>query len=456
MYPPFHPSLRIMRVITLAVLLLLCGGTLVQVTACAQGATQTSEASPPTGGGANTVAQGGVGGGHTANGGLAGGLSIGGNLSTGGSPPTGIELQGTVMAPNGTVPVSGALVYVTKTTPASIPDQVFCDRCVELDPTTPYVLSGADGSFNLGVPDLGNWVLVVRKGAFRRVRSISVNQLGTFQVPAEHTTFPRASDSVAGDHIPKIAVAATAQGTWDHITDTLGKLGLAELDGYGDLVPGSESFDLYVGGGIGDGPSELLTDYSILSQYHILLFPCALSWPDDYLTNPVVLQNLRQYVAAGGRLYVTDFSYDILRQAFPEPIQWEGDDGSFGSAETSSYDAPATVNDPGLEAWLAAQGVTGFSVQDNWTIVAGVQDYSAPDEDGITSTFSPTVWVSANVPNYGVRPSTVSYQYGCGRVLFSTYHTEPWGLSVLMPQERALLYVILEVAVCLGDFPVPN
>ena len=47
----------------------------------------------------------------------------------------------------------------------------------------------------------------------------------------------------------------------------------------------------------------------------------------------------------------------------------------------------------------------------------------------------------------------MSFRYGCGRALFSTYHTEAWGVQSLMAQERALLYIILEIAVCVGDYP---
>ncbi len=31
-----------------------------------------------------------------------------------------------------------------------------------------------------------------------------------------------------------------------------------------------------------------------------------------------------------------------------------------------------------------------------------------------------------------------------------------WGVETLMTQERALLYIILEVAVCIGDYPPPR
>ena len=40
-------------------------------------------------------------------------------------------------------------------------------------------------------------------------------------------------------------------------------------------------------------------------------------------------------------------------------------------------------------------------------------------------------------------------------MLFSTYHTEGTGGPGLLEQEKALLYVLLEVGVCVGT-PIPR
>jgi hypothetical protein len=62
-------------------------------------------------------------------------------------------------------------------------------------------------------------------------------------------------------------------------------------------------------------------------------------------------------------------------------------------------------------------------------------------------TITPKVWITGNTPSVA-KPLTVSFERGCGRVLFSTYHTETSGSGGLKPQELALLYVLLEVGVC--------
>ena len=47
------------------------------------------------------------------------------------------------------------------------------------------------------------------------------------------------------------------------------------------------------------------------------------------------------------------------------------------------------------------------------------------------------------------RPLTVTFEpAGCGRVMYSTYHTTDTSHVGLVPQERILLYLIMEIGVC--------
>src|SRR5690606_8733189 len=58
-------------------------------------------------------------------------------------------LRGRVYAPNGEIPISNALVYLTKNMPPDIPDGVYCDKCVELPAGTPHTFSAPNGEFEL-------------------------------------------------------------------------------------------------------------------------------------------------------------------------------------------------------------------------------------------------------------------------------------------------------------------
>ena len=56
----------------------------------------------------------------------------------------------------------------------------------------------------------------------------------------------------------------------------------------------------------------------------------------------------------------------------------------------------------------------------------------------------------------GTGPSTVSFDSQCGRVLFSTYHAEGGETDALLAQEKALLFILLEVGVCVGQQQPPR
>ena len=51
---------------------------------------------------------------------------------------------------------------------------------------------------------------------------------------------------------------------------------------------------------------------------------------------------------------------------------------------------------------------------------------------------------------------TVTAQYGCGKMMFSTYHTAEGNHPGLMAQELILFYLILEIGVCQESLPPPG
>lgn len=351
-----------------------------------------------------------------------------------------VTFEGTVRAPNGVLPLSNALVYVTPQTPGPIPEGVYCDECVTL-PEGTFAISAANGTFSwtTDLPKGDAW-LVVQKGQFRRVRPVKIDQEGTMTLPKDDTTIPSRSDPPKGDDLPKMVILKDSTD-FDRIDDSLGKLGLSNIEVRNDRT--------------------LLKNKAELMKYHVVFIPCG-SKADQLSADAEVKQNLDEYVQAGGKLYVTDWSYEFVRQPFPGFVSWEGETATLGSAATSSeWDAPATAADQGLADWLTATGDASFEVKGNWTKIVGVNTQAGLNEKGETVDVTPKVWVTAQVPGTGaVMPTTVSFQNHCGRVLFSTYHTESGvgggGGTALLAQEKALLYVLLEVGVCVGEQPGVN
>ena len=375
-------------------------------------------------------------------------------------------LTGVVTAPNGIDPIPGAMVYVPRRLEPP-PAQVSCERCGDLeDDAIVWTRTAADGSFALGPLPPGETVQVVAQiGWFRRVADVAIaNPCQENRVPDESVRLPGRADGV--NTIPRIAVAT---GDYDAIECVLLDFGLeaGQFDLYGGLAfaPASPGFD------------ALLRDPARMRGYQLIVINCTNNTFEGLLSDPAIRQNLRDYAAAGGRLYVTDWSYDFLEQipewspvidyepgpsgASPEPMNAAavGADGEI---------AVGNVLDADLAEWLrAVERRSGTEIISDANTVriehflAGwVHQHSVPSDPHAK------VWIDADIGGASHRALTTTYDVGqCGRWLYSSYHTVAGGAiglfptycaaGQLFPQERILEYLILHVAGCLDDPPPP-
>ncbi len=103
---------------------------------------------------------------------------------------------------------------------------------------------------------------------------------------------------------------------------------------------------------------------------------------------------------------------------------------------------------------MTALGVSDLELQGNWTRVESIAAGPAADVDGAASLTTPKVWLSSSpASTVDPSPAALSFQDGCGRSFFSTFHTEPQSGTLLMPQELALMHVLLETADCVDPLP---
>jgi hypothetical protein len=350
-----------------------------------------------------------------------------------------VTISGFTYAPNGTLKLANTLVYVTDLDPAPIPEGTYCDKCITI-PKGDFVFSGADGSFKISKRiSAGEHKLVVQKGQFRRVRKFTVTDKGDIVIPQVDSTLPGKTDTAMGDTIPTMAVI---KGTthYDHIENSLEKLGVKDVKVLSDR-------------GLAGNPSEL-------KKYQVVFFPCS----DQADARSAVSANrmgLRDFVESGGKLYVTDYAYEWLRQPFGSYLSWKGEGPTLGTAAgiDGEYDGPGKPVDPGLRDWLTAIGETSITLKGNWTKISSTNALPGPDEKGMQVMLTPKVWMNVTDPDDGIeRPATVSFQQGCGRALFSSYHTEGdlGGGTSLIAQEKALLYILLEVTACAGTIGPPQ
>ncbi len=429
-----------------------------------------------------------------------GGVGVGGDGGGGAdaySGPAG-TVTGTVWAPGNApsmvpagheIPIFGAVVYLSLSKPSPIPQTVYCDSCVQ----TPggAVFTDHKGNFTLTNRRPDTYWLVIQKGQFRVSQQIVVAADQTLQLPESLTTLPSAHDPDNGRWIPRIALAS---GQYDFMEDLMGKLGLGSVDGSGKFRSGTASgvFDVYSNGGTIDGDAvgtltSLVSDIAKMRQYHIIFIPCSGDANTSALSNTQNLQNIRTYVKEGGKLYVTDWSGEWSDNVFPEQVELRDD--PFGSDQidtpASAYDATnvswntslfgisddlddyspsdGEAVDADLNTWLNGQigplagGGTGtynasnFSVVDAWVHVTALHTVQiGTDDEGFPINDAPTAFViGSDGSSGGKKPLTMTFEpVGCGRVLYSTYHTTQAAHAGLVPQERILVYLVMEIGVC--------
>jgi hypothetical protein len=355
-------------------------------------------------------------------------------------------VTGKVVAPEGTIPLSGALIYLTSAPPGPIPSGAYCDKCVQLD-SYAFTYSNPDGTFSLPVYSAGKQYIVTQKGQFRRVREFDA-KAGPQSVQPEITRLPGRNDASTGDTIPRMKVMSA---NWDSIAKSLRKLGVTEF------VDGSDFGD------------KTLSDVNEASKYHVIFIPCNGQVNPDfgggaeqcsgiYAPGNNNKQAMREYVAKGGKLYVTDWSYEYVRQTWPGFVKFTGETSAVGSACTiGEYSGPAQWDDPELGKWMTAIGEGSAELKKSYVSIASTSPQMGKDENGAAALITPKVWASTKV-NGRTLTSTVSFQDTCGRVMYSTYHaegTDHGGGGGLLAQEKALFHILLEVSACVGVKPVP-
>jgi hypothetical protein len=364
------------------------------------------------------------------------------------TPPSVGNLSGRVYAPNGKTPIAGALVYLTDTPPPPISPNAYCDKCIDLD-SPAFGYTKADGTFQIPAYSTGSQYLVTRKGQFRRVRKVEV-KAGNQVVERELTQFPSRTNAGLMDTIPRFLVAEAA---WDDVGKALKKLGIQDFI----TKSGLEMLDI-------------LKDASKLSQYHVVFLPCdgTANLGGDQ-AGPVCKPRfpdsgqrsaLKQYVQAGGKVYATDWSYLYVQLPWPGFVEFVGENPNvYGSAcQSGGGKGPAKFDDPGLNAWMSAQGEQNAELEGNWVLIKRLKSQQGIDENGQPKTITPKLWASQGV-GASATPATISIQDKCGQVLYSTYHTEEGFGSDLNAQEKALMHTLLEVSGCVGPSkppPPPN
>ena len=367
------------------------------------------------------------------------------------APKPAPSISGKVYAPNGIDPVAGASVGVpiTLAKPSKL---VRCETCVVAGKYSAHTYAKADGSFTLtSIPSGGTFNISIQKGHFRRIVQVTIPKCGQLKLTKAQTTLPgKKAQFSQWDSIPNIAVIT---GAWDKMEKVLDKLGVKEKVIYNGKDWGTGTYSM----------QTLLQNLGRMKAHHLILINCGTKFETIVASPGAVRSNIREYVKAGGRLLVTDFSYDYVEQVFPEFIDFEGSESTatnmpeaHNAAELGTADLTimADVKDSQMKAWLKLPEIKALQPNGKVKIVGFMTGWAVQSEVNLkvmakTWVTGPALWVGGK----GDRPLTASYYFqdtdkkGCGRVIFSSYHTYGSGTN-LLPQERILEYLMLEIGTC--------
>jgi hypothetical protein len=456
-------------------------------------------------------------------------------------------VSGKVFTPRGASgdPVYNALVYIPNGALPAIVDGPSCDQCQSLtsDQTVAGAFSGPDGSFVITNAPTGTGIpLVVQLGKWRREITVDItNSCGDNPIPDGTVRLPA---SQAEGNIPLTAVATGWADALECVLSEMGvasseftaptgtgririyqQQGLSGLNGAGLANGQTAPSAATLWGGTGPNGGSGTNGQPGLSSYDMVLLPCAgdtpakgtnPSTPGDpptlEATDAAGYPNLLNYTNAGGRAFVTHYSWTFIAPAassFPATANWSIPQGFTEVQETRYYagagstkpivDYPylaisAQVNTSfakgaGFAQWLVdvgagttTNGVTSITLNNVAHVADSVITGTTANPVSQAWLTSPLAWrqftgSAADASCTGANPSTsdcIQQQFAheftfdtpvgsaaaqqCGRVVYSGFHvnqpasgtTPAYCTGSLTPQEQVLEFMLLDLASCIS------
>ena len=309
-------------------------------------------------------------------------------------------ISGRVCGPQGSVWLADAHVWV-----------------VRPDTTLNETYTDVDGNFTLENVLAGTQTLNIEKGSFSSQQDVVVTE-GEATVLTEQTCVDPASAHVA-----------VVTGDWDSIEDILAGAGITDVTLYDGLNNTSPS------------DSDLLSNANTMAGYDIIFLNCG-QYPASFFTNATIINNLRSYVDAGGSLYASDWAYDFVEIAFPDSIEFEGNDSQQNAAAVGeSGPMTANVSDPALATALGDTTVSLNYDLPQWVVPTSAGGNARVLVTGNASAFNYSNFQTYNIPNAAL---AVQFHFGSngGSVIYTSFHNEQQSTQDM---DLLLSYMVFEL-----------
>ncbi len=186
---------------------------------------------------------------------------------------------------------------------------------------------------------------------------------------------------------------AVVTGDFDSVELVLTSLEVTygRVDGYlsGPSYPLVDEYDHTI---LTPEVEDVLADSTTLSEYDVLFLDCGMRGTGEYVYNDAstrddglvsdasIIANLRDYVEYGGKLYASDWAYELVERAFPDYIDFLGNDDNIDAAQRglTARNVQARVVDEDLrEALELPEGSDDLNLVFNNSDWAVMEDSSA-------------------------------------------------------------------------------
>ncbi|MCB9779436.1 MAG: hypothetical protein H6742_12795 [Alphaproteobacteria bacterium] len=149
-----------------------------------------------------------------------------------------------------------------------------------------------------------------------------------------------------------------------------------------------------------------------------------------------VMDNIRAYVEGGGSIYASDWAYDVVEQAYPDRLDFVGDDNVPDAAQLGEYDlVSAAVSDASMGAWLDKDYIEVEYDLPVWPPIETASDSVSVHLRGDVTYRQGTV--TRNIPT---APMLVSFGAGEGKVVYSTFRVAKNANSDVLQVLQYMMY----------------
>ena len=382
------------------------------------------------------------------------------------------SLSGHVYAPEGTIPLYNAIVYVPNAPLDPFPNGVQCDKCGKVS-GAPLVstLTNEKGEFKLtNVPVGSDIPVVIQIGKWRKKITVpSVAQCVDTPMAGADTRLPR---SQTEGEMPKIAISS---GDADSLECFLRKIGI--IDGEFQAPGGAGAVHFFRGsngGAVGPNGSQLAgnsaqgTDLwgnaATLKNYDIVVLSCEGS--ENPENKQAYYNNLLDYMNAGGKVFASHYHY-VWFKSGPAPLP-----------STANWNNPPQSQAPYLidVDFPKGNSFADWLVNVQATPTRGTIGLTAVRDSVGDSAQPPTSrrWIHSDKSSPNAKyfsfntPIGVPVDQQCGRAVFSDVHVSGNGNTngtfpswcgpagqQMSAQEKALLFLFFDLSSCVQDESKP-